>query len=81
MKFEFYNGFQKSPQIDNRFGNKLDKNGYYPCRLVGVFNLLEIFDNYEILEKLNSIIKLEKDDPSVINYFRKPKLDILNNLT
>lgn len=78
MKFEFYSGFQKIPQKGNKFGDTPNEDGYYPCRLVGVFNLLDIYDDITILEKMNKIIESEKDDTSVINYFRKPKLKAIN---
>jgi len=78
MKLEFYNGFQKKPQKGNIFGDVPNGEGYYPCRLVGVFDLLDINDD-SIVDKMNNIIETGKDDPSVINYFRKPKLDIINS--
>ena len=76
MKLEFYTGFQKVSQNGNRFGEE-KRDNYYPCRLVGVFNLLEIFDT-ELVEKMNNIIETGKDDSSVNTYFRKPKLDMIN---
>lgn len=81
MKLEFYDGFQKKSQIGNRFGEKPNKDSYYPCRLVGVFNLENINDSsdiQQIVEKMNSICESKVDDPSVINYFRKPKLEVIN---
>ena len=56
MKFEFYSGFQKIPQKGNKFGDTPNEDGDYPCRLVGVFNLLDIYDDITILEKMNKII-------------------------
>ena len=32
---EFYTGFQKIPQENNRYGNHPNEDGYYPCRMVG----------------------------------------------
>ena len=32
---EFYTGFQKVPQESNPYGCKPNKDGYYPCRMVG----------------------------------------------
>lgn len=81
MKLEFYDGFQKKVQKNNRFGEKANKDGYYPSRLVGVFNLEDIRDSdyiNNLVEKMNEICKSQKDDPSVSSYFRKPKLQILN---
>lgn len=77
MKLEFYDGFQKIPQAGNRFGQSHDEDGYYPVRLVSVFNLLEIRDSVDIgdiIEKMNNICETKTDDPVVINYLRKPKL-------
>lgn len=79
MKLEFYDGYQKIPQKGNFFGSKPNEDGYYPCRLVAVFNLLNIIDNmYEIVDKMNYINELGKDDPSVSVYFRKFKLEKIN---
>lgn len=81
MKLEFYDGFQKKEQPNNRFGVKPNKDGYYPSRLVGVFDLEDIKDSDDInnlVEKMNQICGSKKDDPSVSSYFRKPKLEILN---
>jgi hypothetical protein len=74
MMLEFYNGFQKVEQKYNRFGEEANEDGYYPCRLVGIFNLLDINDS-ELVNKMNQIIESEKDDPSVISYIRKNKLE------
>jgi len=84
MKLEFYSGFQKIPQIGNRFGIDKNTDGYYPCRLVCVFSLYDIFDSvdvYNIIEKMEEISESEKDDPSIITYQRKFKLDLINNST
>lgn len=80
MKFEFYDGFQQKPQIGNRFGEELCE-GYYPCRLVGVFNLTDINSKdkaSDLVEKMQKILDDSVDDPSVLSYFRKPKLDVIN---
>ena len=78
MTLEFYRGNQKVPQIGNRFGHVPDKDGYYPCRLVGVFNISEINDIIDIesiLERMNNIVKDNIEDLSVQNHFRKIKLE------
>jgi len=31
--FEYWRGFQKEPDKDNRYGTKGDRYGYYPCKL------------------------------------------------
>lgn len=46
LAIEFYQGFQKSPQPDNRFGTS-QSDGYYPCRKVGSFPLTAIPDKWE----------------------------------
>jgi hypothetical protein len=80
MKLEFYDGFQKKSQKNNRFGETPNEDGYYPSRLIAVFNLNNInSDNVEeYVNKMNQISEGGKDDPSVVNYFRKPKLEVLN---
>lgn len=39
---EFYIGFQKEPDENNRYGTECDDNGYYPCKLVRAFGFDEI---------------------------------------
>lgn len=80
MKLEFYNGFQKVPQVGNRFGNELVE-GYYPCRLVGVFTLSDIIDSdaaLNLVERMQKILETEVDDHTVMSYFRKPKMEAIN---
>lgn len=48
---EFYEGFQKEPQADNRYGTKEDR-GYYPCKLVLTIPLDEIDDVDIIVKKM-----------------------------
>lgn len=79
MKLEFYEGYQKTSQKGNRFGDVVYDDVYYPCRLVGLFNLLEINNNNtELLDKMNYIVESGSDDPSVSVYIRKKKLERLN---
>ena len=47
---EFYEGFQKEPQVDNRYGT-IDDRGYYPCKLALTIPLDE-------LEDVNKIVKM-----------------------
>lgn len=47
---EFYEGFQKEPQVGNRYGTNEDR-GYYPCKLVSTFPLDELDD-------VNKIVKI-----------------------
>lgn len=53
---EFYKGFQKTPQIDNRYGTN-NNRGYYPCKLSLVIPLADIsFDVVgELVDKMNSV--------------------------
>jgi len=81
MKLEFYDGYQKESQPSNRFGEIPNEDGYYPCRLVAVFDLQKIQNSTDvghIVEKMDLICDLKKDDPSILQYFRKPKLDKIN---
>lgn len=53
---EFYEGFQKTPQVDNRYGTN-NNRGYYPCKLSLVIPLADInFDVVsELVDKMNSM--------------------------
>ena len=44
MMLEFYEGFQKKPQIDNPYGNTPNEDGYYPCRVAGLMMKWDIDD-------------------------------------
>lgn len=48
---EFYEGFQKEPQVGNRYGTKEDR-GYYPCKLALTIPLDEIDDVNRIVKKM-----------------------------
>ena len=48
---EFYEGFQKEPQVGNRYGTKEDR-GYYPCKLALTIPLDEIDDVDRIVKKM-----------------------------
>jgi hypothetical protein len=43
-KLEFWKGFQKEPQKNNRYGAK-QENGFYPCKLAQTFPLNNIPEN------------------------------------
>ena len=47
---EFWKGYQRFPQENNRYGTETD-NGYYPCKLVETFSLNSLPDN--IIEIMN----------------------------
>lgn len=79
MMFEYYDGFQKKPQKNSRFGTVPYEN-YYPCRLVFLYNL-EYIKNDKInflVKKMNNISNSGEDDPSVLNFSRKYKLESIN---
>ena len=79
MLLEFYNGFQKKPQKFNKFGET--SNGeYYPCRVICVFPLNKITDSSSVINKMEEVCESEKDDISVEQLWRKPKLEKLNSL-
>ena len=46
---EFYKGFQKRPQLGNRYGTNADR-GYYPCKLVAEIPIAYIYSNDHIIE-------------------------------
>jgi hypothetical protein len=46
MVIEFWKGFQKEPQMWNPFGTSPNSDGYYPIKLVGVFQLSRIPRNW-----------------------------------
>jgi hypothetical protein len=51
---EFYEGFQKKPDEDNRYGTECE-DGYYPCRLVAEIPLGTNAD--EALQLMNEALK------------------------
>lgn len=50
---EFYKGFQKEPQEENRYGTEKN-DGYYPCKLCLTVPLNEIEDIDKIIEMMES---------------------------
>ncbi len=54
---EFYEGFQKEPQVGNRYGNE-EIRGYYPCKLTLTIPLSEIYD----VNKIIQMMEHEKDE-------------------
>ena len=61
----------------------MNEDGYYPCRLVSVFNINDINKNNinDIIEKMDSLAENENDDISVEKFFRKIKLETINEKT
>ena len=53
---EFWTGFQKKPQNGNRYGEKPEDNGYYPCRLSAVFPL----DSLTVAGVKKTVAEMEK---------------------
>ena len=49
---EYYKGFQKKPQINNRYGVKANESGYYPCKLILEIPLNQINDMDRILKMM-----------------------------
>lgn len=61
---EFYEGFQKQPQPENRYGTE-SRSGYYPCKLSKVFPLNEIDDVEEIIKMMQHNGEDNEDDEDV----------------
>lgn len=84
MFLEYYVGYQTKPQTGNRFGTISKDGTYYPCRLGAIFNLKDInylVDFISLVERMIEIDNSGKDDKSIINLFRKPKLDKIYGTT
>lgn len=63
---EYYEGFQKTPQIDNRYGTTPDDNGYYPCKLEFTIPLDEI--GFENVDKFVTKMETGLDEEDVKAY-------------
>lgn len=59
---EYYEGFQKQPQSDNRYGCIPDEHGYYPCKLILEIPLNELDD----VDKIVHMMELGEDAEDVI---------------
>lgn len=84
MILEFYVGFQKTPQLGNRFGVEKSNEIYYPCRLVSIFDINTIndfIDISKIVDKMNYLVENDIDDSSIVSHFRKLKLQKINEKT
>lgn len=53
---EFWVGFQKEPNEDNRYGTE-KTDGYYPCKMIGEYTLKEM-STHHIQEYVNDMNKL-----------------------
>ena len=58
-KLEFYVGFQKEPQKGNRYGEDINDNGYYPCKLTYEFPLKDLRDHISSDMAVDIMKKLE----------------------
>lgn len=54
MVLEFYDGFQKKPQIGNRFGEEKN-DGYYPCAKIGQIPLVGISEDDKAIEIMKQL--------------------------
>lgn len=55
---EFYVGFQKEPNVFNRYGTESD-NGYYPCRMVSVYPI-ETMNEHSVEKYINDMNKVSE---------------------
>lgn len=77
MILEYYIGFQKIPQENNRFGEKPNDRGWYPCRLSAIYDINFLNSKqqeHEIFENMEMIKKSGEDSPTIKKYYRKYKL-------
>ena len=55
-KLEFWKGWQTKPQPGNRYGEESDRDGYYPCRLVKMFDLPIVeSDIQSVVDEMNRV--------------------------
>lgn len=59
---EFYQGFQREPQEGNRFGEKPNEDGYYPCRLMCEFPLDDIGSLHDTVNEMIRICAEDDED-------------------
>ena len=60
---EFWRGFQKKPQEDNRYGTEND-NGYYPCKMLKAYPLSSIPKN--VIKKMNVLAHIEDQEEEIL---------------
>ena len=63
---EYYEGFQKTPQIGNRYGTTPDDGGYYPCKLSFVIPLEDI--DFSNVDKFISQMETGLDEEEMEEY-------------
>jgi len=51
---EFWQGLQREPQENNRYGIESDENGYYPCKLILSFSIEDISETAILLMEVTS---------------------------
>jgi hypothetical protein len=59
-KLEIYSGFQKVPDESNIYGCKPNSEGYYPCKLAYVIDLLDIIrcqDNDVLIKQIQKALE------------------------
>jgi hypothetical protein len=85
MMLEFYSGFQKTAQLNNPFGEVDNGEGYYPCKLVGIFPLSEV--NEGTVNEMDIILEQEENEvwnenvrSYLLSTIRKDKLEQLKQL-
>jgi len=53
-KLEVWHGFQEAPHPGNRYSEKPDENGYYPCRMIKEYDLNALPGGNEFVEELGA---------------------------
>ncbi len=41
-KYEIWKGLQTKPDPDNRYGQEVDRMGYYPCQMIKEYDLMDL---------------------------------------
>ena len=80
LKLEFWVGFQHKPQKGNRYGEKPNDDGYYPCRLAAAFPLTEITETDRIVDIMNEIPKEPEEDETDNGELPQKYIDVLEKL-
>lgn len=65
---EFYKGFQHKPQENNRYGQKADEDGYYPCKLLMTISFDDI--KTEDIDKIVFQMKTGLDLDDIDTYLK-----------
>lgn len=68
MELEYWKGFQHKPQKGNRYGTKAPApsykgaDSYYPCALMGTFQLGDITSQKKVAVYLKKMVELSKEE-------------------